>query len=219
MTAMLDASQLRMGSFDAMPDVIPEGIVGEAQVKHVEVSEQDAKFANLGASFRPGGRVDFISPGRYAKLYVNGELMMSDTDMELRTNRTAVREAHGSVVIGGLGLGLVPLAMARSGRVTRLTIVEKSQDVILLVEPHLQRALAGIPGFPVGACQVVCRDVETWEPVRKGRQFDYVYMDIWPDICGDDYAQHTRLRMRYRRWLKPGGRVRSWRYDDVRANR
>ena len=54
-------------------------------------------------ALRPG---EYVPPGRYARLFVNGTMFMSDTPMERNTNYAVVRNAHGNVLIAGLGIGL-----------------------------------------------------------------------------------------------------------------
>jgi len=69
------------------------------------------------------GRDTYIRPGRYARLHVGHVLMMSDTDMERRSNVQVVQQARGHVLIAGLGMILHPI-LAKP-EVTRVTVVEK----------------------------------------------------------------------------------------------
>lgn len=85
-----------------MAEIVPEGKVGNAEVIHFTVSEEDSKRTHLQAilSYEPSS---FVPPGRYARLMVGEHLMMSDTQMEQDTNSHAVIKANGSVLIAGMG--------------------------------------------------------------------------------------------------------------------
>ena len=37
-----------------------------------------------------------------------------------------------------------------------------------------------------------------------------IYFDIWPDICTDDIAEAQALQRRFRKYLNPGGYMKSW---------
>lgn len=88
-------------SFPQMCKVVPEGEKGLARVRHFEISEFDAGMSAIRDRWM---RVD---PGKYARLTVDGRLFMSDTRMERITNGDFVRQAHGRVLIAGLGLGMI----------------------------------------------------------------------------------------------------------------
>lgn len=79
----------------------------------------------------------------------------------------------------GLGLGLVVDAMlgAAGSRVTQVTVVELSDDVIRLVRPHLAKRW----GQKV---EVVHADAFEWKP-SPGERFTVGWHDVWPDPHGD----------------------------------
>lgn len=202
----------RYGQFYHMTDVIPEGATGDARVEHFTVDAQASAFTRLRQAANPG-RDEYVPGGRYVRLYVGGELVMSDTDMELRSNLDAAIDAKGDVLIGGLGIGLVALAVAKKPNVRSVTVIEKSLDVVRLVEEPLRAQMTGneSAGFVVFVA-----DVHTWAPdPRNIHRFDYVYLDIWSDICADDYDDHKRLRAKYRRMLRKGGKVDSWQFEHL----
>jgi hypothetical protein len=206
---------LRCGVFYQMADVIPVGTVGEARVEHFTVDAEASAFTRIRQAVNPG-RDEYVPEGRYARLFVGGALVMSDTPMELRSNQDAVKQAHGDVLIGGLGLGVITLPILCKPDVRSVTVIERSPDVAALVVPHLQRW----PGVRAGKLAVVLGDVHRWKPSRVGRRltarYDYVYLDIWSDICVDDYVDHKRLRAKYGRILRRGGKVESWQFERLR---
>lgn len=133
-----------------------------------------------------------IRPGTYARL-VDKELhacVMSDTLMERYTNMDFVEHAHGKVLIGGLGIGMILLAVQDKPEVTKIVVLEKYQEVIDLVKDQL----------PLNdKVEVICADVFDYEPTEK---FNTIYLDIWNNANSRDiYEEQRPLRMRYRKYL------------------
>lgn len=63
---------------------------GIAKLMKFHITEDEAKFYNLRA-YCNGEHIMAVSKGDFVKLYVDGVLMMSDTDMEKRTNYDFVK--------------------------------------------------------------------------------------------------------------------------------
>src|ERR1019366_7572070 len=59
-----------------------------------------------------------------------GAIWMSLTPMEMMTQRTAVKMASHTVVIGGLGLGWILRKVCEKPGVERVIVVEKSQELL-----------------------------------------------------------------------------------------
>lgn len=70
-------------------------------------------------------RFDGITPGKYIRLLHNGECVMSDTNMEKRTNSDFCINAHGDIIIGGLGIGMIIMAIQDKSEVNSITVIEK----------------------------------------------------------------------------------------------
>lgn len=86
-------------------------------------------------TFEPGvwGDVEIVSePNGYAEQRLNGEMIMHNgpQDIGLRGELEFLDDAHGRVLIGGLGFGLSPLLIAMKPNVTEVVVVELYQDVI-----------------------------------------------------------------------------------------
>jgi spermidine synthase len=112
---------------------------------------------------------------------------MSNTDMEIRTHRAAIQEAKGNVLVTGLGLGMYLTAILAKEEVNSVTVIEKSEDLIRLVSPHFiddQRVT------------VICADAFYWKP-PKDAHYDFVWHDIWPDICSDNLKEMTKLKRKF----------------------
>lgn len=100
-----------MGGF-VKPNIITKQIVSKIHIykenditiKLFEVTITDARWFNLRYCSNP---ISLISPGKYVKLIISGELVMSDTPYEMNTNQKFVDKAHGNVLIGGLGIELL----------------------------------------------------------------------------------------------------------------
>ena len=167
---------------------VPEGDLGDVVVRKFRVTKEEAGWHNLRCAINPHGHTLVIKPGNYTKLGVGGVLMMSDTPAELRAHLPIVRNATGSVLITGLGLGIVVRACLAKPEVTDVTVIEKSQNVIDLVGPHMpKRKLTVIQG-----------DAFTWKP-PKDKRYDAVWHDIWPEIDPDNSKEMGTLCRRFAR--------------------
>ena len=191
-----------MSTFQKMIDVVHEGKVGIAEVKHFEVSETDSRFTAFGSA------MDYVPAGRYAKLKVNGRLVMSDTSMEHRTNWGVVREARGNVLIAGLGLGMILHPILAKPEVLSVTVVEKYPDVITLIAPTVQHE----------KLTIIEGDIYEWKPA-KGTKYDVLYFDIWADQSTDDLEDMRKLHLRFRSYKIKDGWMNSWRRDELRARK
>jgi spermidine synthase len=188
--------------FVPMAPIIREGERGRAKVDH---------FTITGREFMGFRRYDHIAPGTYARLFVGGDVMMSDTQMEQMTNWSALRRADGRVLIAGLGLGMLLLPMLRKPGVTAVHVVEREPDVIRLIEPQIRKAAKS----HARKLTIHEADAHTWEPPSAGRQFETVWLDIWGSCSTDELKEMRDLRRRYRRWLVPGGWLGSWWWEHL----
>lgn len=165
-----------------MTEILKDGKVGNFRLEHYEIKEND---------FYARVRMD-IPMGRYVRLICGSECVMSDTPMEKRTNREFVANAHGNVLIGGLGIGLILLAIQDKDDVEQITVVEKNKEVVELVGSQL----------PLNSkVYIVNDDVFQYKPLFK---YNTIYMDIWNYINKDVYNDQMKpLISRYRRYLVP----------------
>jgi hypothetical protein len=84
---------------------VPDGICGDWRVESFTVSEEDAQRTAFRAAHK--GSDEYVPPGTYKRLMRGDTVVMSNTPMEVRTNREFIRRAKGNVLINGLGLGMV----------------------------------------------------------------------------------------------------------------
>lgn len=194
-----------MSTFPQMADLLPEGTSGQVTIKHFEVTERDSAFTRIRAVSH--GRDAYVPAGRYAHLVVGHTLMMSDTPMEKRTNREVVMQAHGHVLIAGLGLGMILHPIAAKASVTEITVIEKYADVTRLVGPTLPAKV-----------RVIEADIFTWKPER-GTRYDTIYHDVWPDITEENLDEMATLNRRFARCKAEGAWVGAWCQDELKAQR
>ena len=191
--------------FPSVPKIVSEGTVGEARVEHFRVSKADAESYNMRLRWHPGTHGQEIDAGKYARLYVAGHLVMSDTPFERRTNWDFLHEARGDVLVAGLGLGMIVHAALRKPEVTSLTIIEKSADVIRLVGPH----------FKSPRLTIINADILEWKP-PLGQKWDTLYFDIWADTCEDNLTEIAQLHQRFKGRKRAGGWMDSWQRETLR---
>lgn len=155
---------------------------GDFKLEHFEI-----RNGNLRAI------LDGINPGNYVRLMHRGEVVMSDTYMEKRTNSGFCANTYGDVLIGGLGIGMIIMAIQDDERVKSITVLEKYQEVIDMITAQL----------PFNdKVKIICADVFEWKP-EKGQKFDCIYMDIWNYVNSDVYQDEMKpLKRKYSRYLK-----------------
>ncbi len=175
---------------------VPEGCVGEWSIQRYTVNAEDRelKTYNLRASFTPGGRL--MRPGSYTRLVRGEALWMSDTPQEITDHILLFNRAErgGRVLMHGLGLGMSTEAVIRTKGVTSVDVVELHSEVIALVEPHLA-ALADAHGVELHIHE---GDAYTFT-FERGRHWEIVWHDIWPDINTNNLVGLGKLKRRYGR--------------------
>lgn len=178
------------GVYEIFNDFETSKSVGCAELRKFELDER-ASNATLLRGLLNGFPGEYCSPGKYVKLYVDGELVMSDTNMEKASNREVINRAYGDVLLVGLGVGLLLHNLRQKiqeGVVRSVTVYEKEQDVIDLVAPYYR----DLPNL-----KIVCWDIMEYRPPKE-EKYDTIYFDIWPTI---DYERNLpEIRMLHNRW-------------------
>ncbi len=162
---------------------LQSGESGAWKLKRFTVTSQGAKMHNLSEMFN--GRSRFIYPGEYWGLFRDGKVIMSNTPAEIDDHKPFIRKAYGKVLVGGLGLGMVLKCLLDKKSVTKVTVVEKSPDVIKLVAS----AYTDDPRV-----EIVNADIFEYVPSER---YDCAWFDIWDDISGEEYPEMKRLHRRY----------------------
>ena len=168
------------------------------QMAKILEEKEQGKFKLEKFTINPENRPwrEYIPDGDYIRLIDKDDLwcgcVMSDTPMEQRTNTKFVLNAHGDVLIAGLGIGMIVLPTMEKDDVRSITIIEKYQEVIDMVLPQL----------PINnKVNVIQGDIFTHE-FSKGTKFDTIYFDIWNYIYSDVYEEMKLLKKKYRKYLR-----------------
>lgn len=175
-----------------------------ASKKDVEHEKMSAMFSGTSGDF-----YDF-KEGTYTRLIEKGclgNIVMSDTPMEIRTNMDFLYQAHGNILIGGLGLGIILKILEKMDNIKSVTVIEKNQEIIDLVLDQLN-----LPDN----FKVIQSDIFEYKPTEK---FDTIYFDIWTNICGDNWDEMKKLRKQFKPSLdltKKDWWIGSWRQEDCK---
>ena len=174
-----------MGVYENMNELLEEKQQGVVRLE---------KFRAEGfAALRQG-----IPQGDYIRLMVDGSLMMSNTPMEKRTSMDFVINAHGDVLICGLGIGLVIIPLLVRDNVKSITVLEKYQDVIDCVLPQIEKHDVN------GKLKVIHQDC--FEFTTKDK-YDTIFIDIWAYVNSDVYKEEMQpLKRKYRKFLSDYGK-------------
>lgn len=164
------------------PDSVSDS--GNVRIETFTVSEDEAKLHNI----RSRGR-GYIEAGVYKRLVINGDTVMSNTPMEIRTNRMAYARATGRVLINGLGLGMLVEKMLTKPEVEHITVIEKNPEVIALVGPVFANN---------DRVTIIEADALEYRP-PKGENYQLVWHDIWTFITSDNLPDMHKLHRRYGR--------------------
>lgn len=154
------------------------------------------------------GEVVGLTPGTYVVMSDRGgNCIMSDTWMEVGTNREVMQEAHGEVLLGGLGIGLVPYHLQFKEAVDRVTIIEKEPEIIEMISN------ANILN---GKIEVIEADIFDWEP-PKGKLYNIIFFDIWSSISSDNWEGMKALTKKFKYKVDRNGNwmLDCWRKDKV----
>lgn len=178
---------------DPLKIVRKEGKSGSWQVKAIVVSDNDAKLDFIRCLCK-GHAHRAVLAGKYWTLTFKGEVIMSNTPAEINDHRELFKNAHGRVLITGLGLGMAAEVVASKPEVESVTVIEKSKDVVKLIR-----------SFMPGRVQVIIGDAFDVPLPDKTLPFDYAWHDIWPTISEDNLPEMRKLKRAYSHLAKKQG--------------
>jgi len=201
--------------FPRMVEIIPPGKKNNWRVEHFGLSEEEAHMLAVRDIANPERLTkEWTPPGMYARLMCDHTVWMTDTNTERTTHQYWMGQAHGHVMVGGLGLGMCVCGLLEKPEVTEVTVVELHQEVIDLVKPHLNK-VAQRYKKPL---YILYGDVNIYQP---NAVFDCIWLDIWPTICADNLDQMDMLIERYDKYLRCGSAgpycswVKCWSQDEL----
>lgn len=121
--------------------------------------------------------------------------MMAVTPYEINTMRGGVKEASGKVLTLGCGMGYLAYMASEKSEVESVTIVEKDQNVIDIMEKIL------LPQFShKEKISIVKADALEYIKTLKDGEYDYCYADIWSGP--EDVAAYLNIKMAVRGFKK-----------------
>jgi len=172
---------------------LPESKSGKSRIEHrlIKKDERVTMRSRRESFFGDGKSTYTIAPYdiRLHYLVEDGEATWaSDHPQEVFSQMPCVEGFHGSVLVGGLGVGLIIAKLLQMPEVTSITVIEKSEDVIKLVWDKVVR------GRDKRRCSVVCHDLFDFltRCQWKGVTYDCAYYDIWCPNGEDVLFTHIR---------------------------
>ncbi len=119
-------------------------------------------------------------------LTINGKTWMVDDPPHWWAMEDHAQFYSGHVLVAGLGLGLIIHALAANPRVTRITVVEREQDVIDLVAPL------------VPAVEIVHGDFWEWD----GCMPDGIFFDLFVGNGRELISDALRAYVQMFQWFR-----------------
>lgn len=171
--------------FPQMWQIISEGNEGDYRIRHEAIDHEKAQMLRLGAEPGMAG----VEPGRYCLLLHGNELVMNDTWFERYSSEVCLTKAHGTVIVVGLGIGMIPAALCLRDDIDLIQVVEIAPEVIKLVEPYIRHPKV----------QVIEGDF--WHPEALGLvKADAIFLDIWN--TGTDMNDWEPIKLMREEWRK-----------------
>lgn len=135
---------------------------------------------------------------------------MSTMPMEIEQHIRQLKDAHGSVLIGGLGLGLAVSLLQNNSKVTDITVCELNEDVITLVKPHIL-AVERKPTF------IVQRDLYKHLAICRlnAAKYDFAFYDIWCPTGQRILTEHVIPLRRASVGVVPQSQIECWNEEEM----
>ena len=113
----------------------------------------------------------------YLALTEGNNIWMSLNTNEIETMKPYISKAKGHVLVLGLGMGYVPFMLSIKNCVSKITIVEKDQEIINLFNKLIY------PSFPSKEKVEIIKDdaIEYTRRKQKEATYDYIFADLWHD--------------------------------------
>lgn len=160
-------------------DGIPiEHRIEDGKVKHI-YPKHEAHFYEKKVDFthehlKDKVSVDYLSEVTHHKsefehLKIGDRIIARDSEEERKIRRETAKQAHGDVLVVGLGLGVINEYLGE--QVSSVTVVEISQPIINLVQKLHPKILENT--------KLICADFYDFAKITE-EKFDFIYGDIFP---------------------------------------
>lgn len=124
--------------------------------------------------------VDLKTPIRNYTLIYNGKVVDYIDSHEIYRQFQAYREAHGNVLIGGLGLGFITKMILLKNDVDSVTVIEKEQNIIKMFN-NIDKKL-----------NIICGDFV--EYIKNNLNYNYIYCDIITKLEAESYLDIIHIK-------------------------
>lgn len=183
------------------PPAVPDGKSGNVKIDTFKLTDSEIGLDNL-RRWREGEDWACVRPGTYQRLVIDDEVVMSNTQMEARTNKPVLDNAKGHVLITGLGLGIVPALLAKKRGVKSVIVIERNHDVVKLVAPHMPAKVRVVQGDAYTWCLPPLRGGKDWrgEMISIPSMFEFTWHDIWTTYGRDNLPLFKKMRAHHRPW-------------------
>lgn len=160
---------------------LKEEKIGEWEISSFEIDEFYAKPRNLFIK----NPLMKLKAGKYKKLTNKKGIVMSNTLMEQKTHIKAINNAHGNVLVAGLGLGMFLHNIKDKKNIESIIVVEYSKEVIQIVGKYFKE---------YDKIKIINNNIFDYIPNIK---FDFAFFDIWSDISEENRKDFQILKEKF----------------------
>lgn len=157
--------------------------IGEYEVRTLNITEEQANFYNLSAIIN-NRLEELISSGIYKQLTRFREVLMTNTQLEIRTHQEAIKKSKGNILVAGLGLGMFLTAIKDKKNVNKIIVVEKSKEVIEIIGKYYNN----------NKIEIINEDIFNFNTDIK---FDLIWLDIWSYFEEKNLKEMDYLRKKF----------------------
>ena len=155
--------------------------IGDWEISSFKIDEFYAKARNLFIK----NPLMKLKAGEYKKLTNKNCIVMSNTPMEQITHIKAINNAHGNVLIAGLGLGMFLHNIKNKKNIESITVIEYSNEVIQMVGKYFKE---------YDKIKIINENIFDYIPNIK---FDFAFFDIWSDISEENRKDFQILKEKF----------------------
>lgn len=166
-----------------VPESIPAQEFGPWRIERLSL--EDSQFNAKYVGFKT---LTLLRRTTLATLHLeHGEVVMDDSQLELRRHLAIWISARGRVLITGLGLGCVARGLLAKPEIRQLTIVELDRGILDRIGPEFERD---------PRARLIHGDA--LKISLPGEKFDYAWHDIWTEGPRSLHLLHAELMARFR---------------------
>jgi len=118
------------------------------------------------------------------QFFINNRLWMSITPMEIQSQYIPIKQAHGNVAVGGLGMGYYLLRIMAKDNIDSIDIYEIEEKAITFFKKNFRYR----KGFD--KVNFILGDVRK---LMKDKTYDYAYIDVYPDMLPEEVITDKEL--------------------------